>query len=324
MFKRLFAALRGKQDERQPDHGATAAARAGLPDEELVTVYDAEGRELQITLSDWRDKVFLPNLQQAWDDADSLYNLILSGLNDGFAADLDAASARLLGIDAMPERSHVTRGIVQMSNGQLDLAEATLRAGIAQVGETASLLTNLAKVHDERGEQALADETLWRAVQADPNFENGMMWWVAIQRERDGDSGYVAALHKVAALPGSYRARFWLARHHLESGELAAARALYEQVLAANTFDGRALMMMSGDLGNAGQVPWIAELIGPAYDERKHDPMAGLNLLRAYLELGRLPEGEALLARLYALDNSTIKQHLDGFAQAFARQRAGA
>lgn len=62
MFKRLFAALRGKQDERQPDHSATAAAPAGLPDEELVTVYDAEGRELQITLSDWRDKVFLPNL----------------------------------------------------------------------------------------------------------------------------------------------------------------------------------------------------------------------------------------------------------------------
>lgn len=282
------------------------------------------GRELQITLSDWRDKVFLPNLQQAWDDADSLYNLILSGLNDGLAADLDAASARLVEIDAMPERSHVTRGIVQMTNGQRDLAEATLRAGIAQVGDTATLLTNLAKVHDERGAQVLADETLRRAVLADPNFENGMMWWAMIQREREGDSGYVAALHKVAALPGSYRAQFWLARHHLESGDLAAARALYAQVLAAGAFDGRTLMMMSGDLGNAGQVPLIADLIGPVYDAQKHDPMAGLNLLRAYLELGRIEEGEALLGRMQALGNPTIKQHLDGFAQAFQRSRAGA
>jgi len=321
MFKRILAALRGKQADRQPDTDATPS---GTPDEDLITVYDAEGHELQITMSDWRDKVFFPNLQQAWDDADSLYNLILSGLNDGLAADLDAASSRLLEIDAMPERSHVTRGIVQMSNGQLDLAEATLRAGIAQVGETAALLTNLAKVQDERSEQALADETLWRAVLADPNFENGMMWWAMIQRERDGDGGYVAALHKVAALPGSYRAQFWLARHHLESGDLAAARALYAQVLAAESFDGRALMMMSGDLGNAGQIPWIAELIGPVYDEKKHDPMAGLNLLRAYLELGRIEEGEALLARMQALGNPTIRQHLDGFAQAFQGQRAGA
>ncbi|MDN4038131.1 hypothetical protein [Massilia sp. YIM B02443] len=52
--------------------------------------------------------------------------------------------------------------------------------------------------------------------------------------------------------------------------------------------------------------------------------MAGLNLLRAYLELGRIEEGEALLARMHALGNPTIRQHLDQFAHAFGRQRAGA
>ena len=92
------------------------------------------------------------------------------------------------------------------------------------------------------------------------------MWWASIMRERSGEVGYLQALRTAAALPGSWRAQLWLARHHLEHEEVDTARALYTDVLANSLFDGSSLMMISGDLGNNGQIALILELIGPAYD----------------------------------------------------------
>lgn len=321
MFKRILSALSGKK--AQPTASSQATSIASVPEvqEEVITVYDAFGREMKITRSEWRDKVFLPNLQQKWNEAGDLYNLIVSGLNDGFAADLLPASERLLDIDDIPERSHTIRGIVLMKNGLLDAAEDALREGMNKAGETGTLLTNLAKVFAERGDQARADETLWQAVQADPNQDNGLLWWVAIQRERGGETGYLHALRTAAALPGSWRAKLWLARHYLEHNEVESARELYAEVLTGSLYDGSALMMISGDLGNNGQIPLILELVGPAYDEHKHDPMTGLNLLRACQELGKVDEGEALLARMYGLGLVHIKQHIDQFAQVFQEMR---
>lgn len=316
MFKRLLSALSGKKSDT-----STLAKEAPPAAEDLLTVYDAYGRELKVARSEWRENVFLPNLRKKWDNADELYGQIIAGLNDGFAADLLPAAARLLEIDANPERSHAVQGIVQMKNGQLAKAESSLRAGIGKAGPTGTLLTNLAKVFAERGEQAEADETLWRAVQADPNLENGLLWWASIQRERGGEQGYLDALRKAAALPGSWRAQCWLARHHLENKEFSQARALYTEVLEARQFDSHALTMISGDMGRTGQVAWIVELVGPAYDVQKHDPVAGLNVLRAYQELGMADEGETLVSGIYALGIAPLKQHLDQFAQAFQEMR---
>lgn len=323
MLKRILSALTGKKDDASvvTSSSPNQTPEPQLNNRKLITAYDAYGREIKITRDEWRDKVFLPNLQQKWNEPDELYNQIVTGLNDDFASDLLPAASRLLEIDTNPERSHTIHGIVLMKNGQLDAAEATLRDGMRKAGETGTLLTNLAKVFGERGDQVRADETLWQAVQADPNQDNGLLWWAAIQRERGGEPGYLQALRTAAALPGSWRAKLWLARYHLEHKEVEAARALYADVLGSGQFDRSALMMISGDLGNNGQVPLILELIGAVYDEHTHDPMAGLNLLRACQELGKADEGEALLARMYALGFAPIKQHLDQFAQAFQEMR---
>lgn len=321
MFKRFLSALAGQKGKppaaSSPGQNDSQEPPAGQ--EEMIVAYDAYGREMRIARSDWREKVFLPSLEEKWDKPDDLYDAILTGLRDGFAADLNAASARLVEIDADAERGHVMHGIVLLQTGQLDAAEKTLRSGIEKVGETGTLLTNLAKVFAERGDQVEAETILWRGIELDPNQDNGMLWWVSLQQEKWGEAGYLDALNAVAALPGSWRAQLWLARHHLEHGNVEAARALYQQVLASGSFDSRALMMISGDLGNHGQIALIADLVAPVYDEHRHDPMAGLNLLRAYQELGRVVEGEALLARLYALGFAPLRQHLDGFAQAFLR-----
>ncbi|RFP09139.1 tetratricopeptide repeat protein [Duganella sp. BJB488] len=319
MFKRLLSALSGKKTEASDSPPVTEARPGG---KELITVYDVYGHELNITRNEWHDKMFLPSLKQNWNDPDELYRLIFSGLDDGFPADLQRAAQRLLEIETMPERGHTMLGIVLLRNGQFDAAEATLRAGMEKVGETGTLLTNLAKVQAERGDEAQADETLWRAVQADPNQENGLMWWASIQRERDGEPAYLKALQTAAALPGSWCPQLWLARHHLEKEEFAAARALYEDVLQGGRYDRGALTMMSSDMGSSGQIPLMLELVGPAFDEHHHDPMAGLNLLRACQALGKLEAGEALLNRMYALGLPPIKQHLDQFAEVFERMRA--
>ncbi|WP_440029888.1 tetratricopeptide repeat protein [Chromobacterium amazonense] len=318
MLKRILSALSGKKTSLSQIAPVTSTFE---DKNEIITVYDTFGRELKITRNEWRDKIFLPNLQQKWNEADEIYNLIISGLNDGFAADLLPATERLLEIDDTPERSYTIRGIVLMKNGLLDAAEDALRKGITKAGETGALLTNLAKVSAERGNQSRADEILWQAVQADPNLENGMLWWASIQRERGGEAGYLQALRRAAALPGSWRAKLWLARHHLERKEIEAAHALYAEVLAGGLYDGSSLMMISGDLGNNDQIPLIFELIGPIYDEQKHDPLAGLNLLKACQELGKVDEGEALLTRMYALSLAPFKRHLDQFAQAFQEMR---
>jgi tetratricopeptide (TPR) repeat protein len=307
MFKKILAALRGSQTE------APAAAAAATP----ITAYDSQGRELQISREEWREKMFLPTLQQAWDDADELYRQILTGLDDGFAADLTAAGERLVAIDANVDRSHTTLGIVHLTNGQLDAAEATLRAGMEKVGETGTLLTNLAKVQFERGDEALAEQTLWQAVQAAPNLEAGLMWWATTEREKHGEAAYLDALHTAAALPGAWCPQLWLARHHLEQQQVEQAQALYAGVLASGNFDRHALMMIANDLGSTGHLQLILDLIDPVYDEHLHGPTTGLNLMRACLELGRNDRGRAMLVRMTALNFPPIQQHLDQFAQAF-------
>jgi hypothetical protein len=148
-----------------------------------------------------------------------------------------------------------------------------------------------------------------------------LLWWASIKQEREGEAGYVAGLRTVAALPGSWRAQLWLARYHLEHNNVAAARALYDEVLAGGRYDGSSLMMISGDLGRNGEITLLVELIAPVYDEHRHDPMAGINLLRAYQELGNPDEGEKLLSRMYALDYPPLKQYLDESARAFQKMR---
>lgn len=321
MFKRLLAAISGKKTSEKSSATTTTPSSELAQHEELIVAYDAYGREMQIPRSEWREKVFLPSLDEKYNDAVGLYQAILGGLNDGFAADLEPAVARLVEIDDIPERSHTLQGIVLMKNGELTAAENTLRAGIAKAGETGTLLTNLAKVFAERGEDERADQTLWQAIQADPNQDNGLLWWLSLQQERGGDEAYLAALARAATLPGSWRAQLWLARHNLDHNNVDVARRLYQEVLAGGVYDESALMMVSGDLGNNGQIPLLVELIAPVYDAQRHDPMVGLNLLRGWQVLGNADEGEKLLQRMYTLDYAPLKQHLDEFSRVFQEMR---
>jgi tetratricopeptide (TPR) repeat protein len=307
MFRRLLAAFRSRH------HVAPPAPAT----DDAIPAYDEHGRQIMMPRAEWRDNVLHPQLKQHWDAPDALYATILAALSDGFAPELMTAAARLVEIDGLPERSHVTHGIVLLESGRPDEAEAVLQAGIRAVGETAPLLTHLAKVHHDRGDAGAASDLLRRAVRLDPNFEHALHGWLAVERERADEAGFLAALREACGLPRSWRARLLLARHHLAAGDLPAAREQYTTVLAEADVDGAALMTMSADLGQYGHTGLIVTLVGPVYEPAKHGPQAGFNLLRACLETERVAEGEALLARLRPLAPAPFTRHLDEFQRAF-------
>lgn len=320
MFKQLLSALFKK---KQPEHSGNAQEIAPTSSaNELITAYDSYGRQIKVTRSEWRDKLLQPNLEQSWKEPDKLYGLILSALDDGFVHEVIEASSQLLAIDPDQERSHVLRGIVLMESGQLDKAHEVLQAAVAKVGQTGTLLVNLAKIYAKQGDAETAEKTLWRALELDPNQDNGLLWWLSIQREQEGESGYTRALQKAGSIPHSWRPQLWLAREHLGRGDIAEAKALYEAVLRVDHHNDDALMMMSGDLGQHGQAKLAIELIAPIFDPQHDDPRAGFNLLQAYLEIGLYDEGEALLSRLYARGLTPFKAHLDHYAAEFHKHRS--
>jgi predicted Zn-dependent protease len=196
MFRQLLAAFRVR-------NAATQAAAT----HDAITAYDEHGRQVMMPRAEWRDKVPHPRHKQHWNTPDALYGTIMSALSDGFAPELMTVSARLVEIDGRPERSHVTHGSVLLESGRRDEAEAVLRAGIRAVGETAALLSNLARVSHDRGDEAGAADLLQRALRFDPNFEHALDGWLAACRARAGAAGVVQALRDACELPGSWRAR---------------------------------------------------------------------------------------------------------------------
>jgi len=307
MFRRLLAALRPRPSTTPP----------GAP-HDAIPARDEHGRPVLVPRDIWRDTVLHPQLKRDWNTPDALYGTLLTALADGFARELLTAAARLVDIDGHPERSHATYGVVLLESGRPDDAETVLRAGIRITGATAPLLTNLARAQHDRGDTAGACELLRHAVRRDPNFEPALNGWLALERNRAGEDGWLRALRDACDCRASWRARLLLARHHLDGGDLPAARVQYTLVLAGADVDGTVLQTLAADLRHHGHAGLAVTLAGPVYEPCRHGPQAGLQLLRACLETERAAEGEALLARLRPVAPAVFGRRLDEFQQAFA------
>lgn len=303
---------------------ATSETSEGPADEQpqMITVYDHLGRQLEITRDTWRTQVLPGQLDEARDDADELYTIIVSALDDGFFHEVLPASERLMEIDSNQERCHTIRGIVLMKTGDLDGAEQVLSEYLEKFGPSGTVLTNLAKVQDLRGLEDQAEATLWLALTHDPNQDNGLLWFCSIQQEKSGEEGLWEAMRRAAALPQSWRPQLWLARHALERRNLAEAKTYYDHVLTLAADEPDVLMMISGDLGNNGYVAEMLDIVRPVYDPHHHNPMAGLNLLQAYLQTGKLAEGEELLHELFALNRPDLRDHLFRMSNEFEKLKA--
>jgi tetratricopeptide (TPR) repeat protein len=286
--------------KRKRGAGASAGAAIRRPDE-LITAFDERGREIQIKRSDWVTGVLGPSLEKAWNDADALYSGIVQALQDDFAAQVAGAAERLIEVDRQSERSCVIAGIVRMELGDLAGAERALQLSIDTHGPTGVVLTNLAKVLDKRGQKERSVATLRRAVELDPNQENGLMWWAALAKEERGEAGYMGALEEMVKVPGAWRPHLWLAREKLKQGERAPALGLYEHVLSLAADEPGILMAVTGHLGEAGALEDLVRLAAPRYRPEVHGPPAGMNIARALKLLGRHEEARAAVRRLQAM-----------------------
>src|SRR6478609_7900522 len=182
----------------------TAAAPPPIqrPDE-LVTVYDERGRELQVKRADWVGSVLTPALEKAWNDPEPLRAQIVQALRDDFAAQVAAAAERLVEIDNESEDALVIAAVTRLGLEDADGADALLQRALAKHGPSGVVLTNVAKVQERRGAKADARKTLRRALELDPNQDNGLAWWAADAHKAGGDAEYIAALESIAVLPGA-------------------------------------------------------------------------------------------------------------------------
>ena len=293
----------------------TAAPAGPSAGEGMVRVYDQFGRAVNIGREAWRRDVLLPNLQSNRGNPDALYDLVVSALNDDFASDVLDSARQLAETDPQPQRGAMVLGIVLLQLKDHVGAREVLERAIAKHGENAYLLANLARAFAAAGDDDRALALIWRALELEPNEETALNWMIGMLTSR-GQEAVLAAYTRAAALPGSWRAQLWLARHALERGDLAEATRLYEEALArANPVPPDLLMQLSGDLGNRGHTELLVKLTQPRFDLLEHGLTVGNNLLRAYVELGMFAEARKLLEQLYSQQRPDWREHLIAWEQ---------
>jgi tetratricopeptide (TPR) repeat protein len=285
----------------------------------MITVYDHLGRQLEITRDNWLSQVLPGQLDEARDDADALYAIIAAAFDFGFFREVLPASARLMQIDANRERCHTVRAIALLKSGDLDGAEKLLTDYLEKFGPSGTVLTNLAKVQDQRGLADQAEATLWLGLTHDPNQDNGLLWYCSLQQDKSGEDAMWEAMRRAAAIAQSWRPQLWLARRCLEQRNLAQAKTYYDHVLKLAADEPDVLMMISGDLGNNGYVAEMLDVVGPVYDPHRHHPTSGLNLLRAFLQTGKVAAGEELLHELFGLNRPDLRDHLFHLSSEFEK-----
>ena len=181
---------------------------------------------------EWRSNVIPGMVEQAWNDPEQLYLVILNSLNDGFVQEMTDAASHLNEIDTIPGRGATMWGIVLMNTGRLVEAEALLSGFELKHAPDASVLVNLAKVYAEQGAAARSVETLERALEIEPNHENGLGWYASMEQQRGGGAAARALLERIAAKPNAWRAHLWLGRGELNAGNVAVAMNFYRQALS--------------------------------------------------------------------------------------------
>ncbi len=288
-----------------------------------IRAFDQEGREVIVPREEWRTNVLPGMLKEVWDQPEHLYMLILNSLNDRFFGEVADAAKHLYETDSIPARGACMWGIVLMQTGRMDEAEALLSGFAAEKGEDGSVLVNLAKVYAAKGQQERADATLWRALELEPNLDNGLGWYASIAQERGGEEAATEALERVRLHPASWRAQLWLARGELVKGRLDAAKALYSEALerAPKPVPGDLLMQMSGDLGGQGLLRELLEFTAPQFVAELHGLAVGNNLIKACLDTGNVDPAEAIVRQLAAFNRPDWKAALDFWTGEIARRR---
>jgi tetratricopeptide (TPR) repeat protein len=286
----------------------------------MIHLHDAAGNLVLVSREDWRAGTLEPMLRAQWDNPDGLYRACVMSLNDGFAGEpiLLEAAQRLHAIDNIPERGLTILGIVLLKQRRIRDARHLYEAALPRFPESGNLRTNLAKVLWGDGEHEQSERVLREGLNLDPNQENGLNWWIEIQRRRGGQAAYVSALQEIAAISGSWRPQLMLAHQLLNERRNEDAIAMLRQSLAAHPDNGTVIDAVAGGFSRIQDPEGMIAAVGLVYDPARHEEQTGIALLRGYLALGRSAEGEALLARIEKLNRPHLKQILAQIRQQFS------
>jgi tetratricopeptide (TPR) repeat protein len=286
----------------------TASSTEGEP----IKAFDKFGRELLIPRREWIDGVLLGQIMKEWNNPDTLAGILIQSFEDGFFMEVEEAAKHLLNIDSIPSRGTTLLGIIYLQTARPAEAEKVFTTYLNQHEKDGVILTNLAKAQAALGRDEEAQQTLWQALELDPNQDNGLGWYEVIYREKDGPAAGIEALKRIASIPGSWRARLWLARAALETRDLSAALSLYQECLnlAGRPVPTDLLIQMSGDLGNHGHLPEVLNLAGPHFDVQTHGITVGNNLIKASIDTGHLDSARDLIRKLEACQRPDWRENL--------------
>lgn len=276
----------------------------------MMNIIDQNGRRIQITMDEWREKVLPIALKNHWDNANLLYNDILKAIQNNFISDVEEAAIHLKEIDTIKERGYNTLAILYLKNKEFNKANELLLEYLANNPKTGTILTNLAKSYYGKDEKEKAMEILWEGLTINPNQNNGLPWYASICKDRDGIDGYIDALRRASEIKGSWLPQFLLARHELNEKNIESAKELLKIALSEGHVTQEALLVISGELGAKGYSKELIELVEPVYDFNKNDIRVGLNLLQAYLQNKEIEKGENLLNKLMMLERPDLKNAL--------------
>ena len=276
----------------------------------MMNIIDQNGRRIQITMDEWREKVLPIALKNHWDNANLLYNDILKAIQNNFISDVEEAAIHLKEIDTIKERGYNTLAILYLKNKEFNKANELLLEYLANNPKTGTILTNLAKSYYGKDEKEKAMEILWEGLTINPNQNNGLPWYASICKDRDGIDGYIDALRRASEIKGSWLPQFLLARHKLNEKNIESAKELLKIALSEGHVTQEALLVISGELGAKGYSKELIELVEPVYDFNKNDIRVGLNLLQAYLQNKEIERGENLLNKLMMLERPDLKNAL--------------
>lgn len=306
VMKKLWNRFRKKKVEESPPRPEST--------DDLISFYDANGNKYQVTKSEYRLKVLPGIFERSWNDPQELYNSITMALSDGFLVDCMQPAIRLFETDNIRERGVTILGIVYLKNEKYKEAELLFEEYIAKHGKSGVVLTNLAKAVSFQGNDTKAQAILWESLVLDPNLDNAVQWYAAMANDVGGEEAYVAALEKISQLKGSWYAELWLAKNDLKKGRKSQAIGRYSKILDASC-SSDTLLMISGDLGNAGAIEELIDLVYPRYNVENHSVNIAINLIRACLEIKRIDQGRYVLSQIKALKRPDIVELIQDLEQ---------
>lgn len=150
----------------------------------------------------------------------------------------------------------------------------------------------------------------------------GLFGWFA-RKEQNEVEPFARRSEPQAPVPeaAGWQEDLALAGRKLRSGDNPGALEGYRALLSDDS-PPELLTALSGDLGAAGCLEEMIELLAPVYLPERHGPLPGLNLLQAHLRLQRVDAAEHLLNLLFALDDPELRERLYGFGNAVEELKA--